>query len=85
MVTLRVLANGYGPESRNIQKRQTTTITQWAGKVRTQGKYQCGLSGKPALGMTPFSSRYPVVVLRCLPVSELKPNLKVSVLRWETT
>ena len=30
---------------------------EWTGKGRTQGKYQCGLSGKPALGMTPLSSR----------------------------
>ena len=79
------LLMGTGPNPATYKKRQTTTITQWTGKVRTQGKYQCGLSAKLALDMTPLSSRYLEDVLRWFTVLEVKPNLMLSVVRWETT
>ena len=34
------------------------------GKVRTQGKYQCGISVKPVLGTAPLSGHYPAAVQR---------------------
>ena len=74
------VAKGYYACQRSRRKRLTPRVTatvrarillhtkdkqpQWTGKVRTQGKYQSGLSGKPALGMTPLSSRYAELVLR---------------------
>ena len=52
------------PTTYNKQTMKSTMTMGEMGKVRTQEKCHCGLSGKPAMGMNPLSSHYPDVVQR---------------------